>query len=868
MDLEKTYEPQRFESHWARWWVETGIFHADPKAPGPPFSLAVPPPNVTGSMHIGHMLEHSVIDAASRWRRMSGYNTLFLPGVDHAGIATQMLVERSLAAEGLTRQQLGREEFVKRVWEWKEKYGHRITEQMKRIGDSCDWNRERFTLSPGLSRAVLEAFVRLYERGLIYRGTYMVNWCPRCQTALSDLEVKHEDTQGTLWHIRYPLKDGSRSLVVATTRPETMLGDTAVAVNPNDPRYSDLAGTTAMLPLMNREIPVIFDELADPQFGTGVVKVTPAHDPNDLDAGKRHNLPHVKVIGEDARMTTAAGPYAGLDRFQARKRVVADLEKLGLMEKVEPYTLAISKCDRCGTIVEPLISTQWFVKTKPLAAKVLDAVNGGRIVFVPENWNKTFFNWMENIRDWCISRQLWWGHRIPAWHCADCKKITVARETPSSCAHCGSSRIEQDPDVLDTWFSSGLWPFSTLGWPVDTEDLRTYYPTSLLITGYDILFFWAARMMMLGLELTNDVPFRQVHLHTLVRDPERQKMSKTKGNVVDPLDIIDKYGTDAVRLALMMSAAPGTDITYSEDRLNSARQFGNKMWNAARMILMNMESAGIEPSIPEPGRAETLEDRWIFSRLNATAESVNRALEQHRYHEVAEELWQFFWHDFCDWYLEIKKLRQAPNSGLTNDWRNFLSVFGAYLRLQHPLMPFITEELWHRFGQTQSIALAEYPRAGQRDEAAEREMALMQEMITAARQLRADHGLDRKLVLNGILYRRNGSKQIELDVVEKLANVKLDIRNEAAPKLEGALRSTPDFDLLLELPSVDSGAQRGRLAKEIEQLEKLIANIDRQLNNEKFLNGAPVHVVDSLRTKRAEYVAQLEKSLAVLNDPR
>jgi valyl-tRNA synthetase len=868
MDLEKTYEPQRFESHWARWWVETGIFHADPKAPGPRFSLAVPPPNVTGSMHIGHMLEHSVIDAAIRWRRMSGYNTLFLPGVDHAGIATQMLVERSLAAEGLTRQQLGREEFVKRVWEWKEKYGNRITVQMKRIGDSCDWSRESFTLSPELSRAVVEAFVRLYERGLIYRGTYMVNWCPRCQTALSDLEVKHEDTQGTLWHIRYPLKDGSRSLVVATTRPETMLGDTAVAVNPSDPRYSDLAGTTAMLPLLNREIPIIFDELADPQFGTGVVKVTPAHDPNDLEAGKRHNLPHVKVIGEDARMTADAGPYAGLDRFQARKRVVADLERLGLMEKIEPYTLAISKCDRCGTIVEPLVSTQWFVKTKPLAAKVLDAVNSGRIAFVPENWNKTFFNWMENIRDWCISRQLWWGHRIPAWHCADCKKITVAREAPQACAHCGSARIEQDPDVLDTWFSSGLWPFSTLGWPDDTEDLRTYYPTSLLITGYDILFFWAARMMMLGLELTNDVPFRQVHLHTLVRDPERQKMSKTKGNVVDPLDIIDKYGTDAVRLALMMSAAPGTDITYSEDRLNSARQFGNKMWNAARMILMNMEAAGIEPSIPEPGRAETLEDRWIFSRLNATTESVNRALEQHRYHEVAEELWQFFWHDFCDWYLEIKKLRQAPNSGLTNDWRNFLSVFGAYLRLQHPLMPFITEELWHRFGQTQSIALAEYPRAGQRDEAAERQMSLMQEMVTAARQLRADNGVDKKLLLEGVLYCRNGSKSVDLSVVEKLAIVKLDVRTDTAPKLTGAVRSTPDFDLLLRLPEVDVEIQRGRLAKEIEQLEKLITNIDRQLNNEKFLNGAPVHVVDSLRAKRAEYVGQLEKSRAVLNDLR
>ena len=868
MDFEKTYEPQRFEPHWARWWVETGVFRADPARPLPRFSLVVPPPNVTGSMHIGHMLEHSLIDTAIRWRRMSGYDALFLPGVDHAGIATQMVVERSLAAEGVRRKEIGRQEFERRVWEWKEKYGNRITEQMKRIGDSCDWSRERFTLSPELSRAVLEAFVRLYERDLIYRGTYMVNWCPRCQTVLSDLETKHEDTQGTLWHIRYPIKDGSRHLVVATTRPETMLGDTAVAVNPADPRYRDLQGKTVILPLMNREIPVILDEVADPQFGTGVVKVTPAHDPNDLEAGKRHNLPRIKVIGEDARMTPAAGPYAGLDRFEARKRVVADLEQLGLLEKIEPYPLAISKCDRCGTIVEPLISTQWFVKTKPLAAKVLDAVNDGRIAFVPENWNKTFFNWMENIRDWCISRQLWWGHRIPAWHCAGCSQITVAREAPKTCAHCGSTNIEQDPDVLDTWFSSGLWPFSTMGWPGDTLDLRTYYPTSLLITGYDILFFWAARMMMLGLELTNDVPFRQVHLHTLVRDPERKKMSKTKGNVVDPLDIIDRFGTDAVRLGLMMSAAPGTDITYSEERLNAARQFGNKMWNAARLVLMNMEVSGIEPSIPEPGQAETLEDRWIFSRLNATIESANRALEQHRYHEVAEELWQFFWHDFCDWYLEIKKLRLAPNSGLTNDWRNLLHVFGAYLRLQHPIMPFITEELWHRFGQTESIALAQYPRAGRRDEAAERQMAVLQEMITAARKLRADHGLDRKLVLNGVLYCRNGSKQVELGVIEKLANVKLDVRNEAPPNLEGAVRSTPDFDLLLELPTVDADVQRSRLGKEIEQLEKLIADKDRQLSNEKFLSSAPAHIVDSLRAKRGEYVAQLEKSRAVLNDLR
>ena len=865
MELEKTYEPQRFESHWAQWWVETGIFHADAKAPGPRFSLVVPPPNVTGSMHIGHMLEHSLIDAAIRWRRMCGDNTLFLPGVDHAGIATQMLVERSLAAEGLSRRDLGREKFVRRVWEWKEKFGSRITTQMKRIGDSCDWSRERFTLSPELSRAVLEAFVRLYERGLIYRGTYMVNWCPGCHTALSDLEVKHEDTQGSLWHIRYPLADDSRSLVVATTRPETMLGDTALAVNPTDVRYADLAGTTAILPLMNRRIPIIFDQVADPQFGTGVVKVTPAHDPNDLEAGKRHNLPHVKVIDEDGRMTADAGPYASLDRFEARRRVVADLEKLGLIEKIEPYALAISKCDRCGTVVEPLVSTQWFVKTKPLAAKVLDAVGRGRIVFVPDNWNKTFFNWMENIRDWCISRQLWWGHRIPAWHCADCREITVAREAPSKCAHCGSARVEQDTDVLDTWFSSGLWPFSTMGWPDDTEDLRTYYPTALLITGYDILFFWAARMMMMGLELTGEVPFRQVHLHTLVRDPQRKKMSKTKGNVVDPLDINDKYGTDAVRLALMRAAAPGTDITYSEERLVAARQFANKMWNAARLILMNMDAAGIQPALTQPGSPETLEDRWIFSRLSRAAAAVNRALGQHRYHEVAEELWQFFWHDLCDWYLEIKKLRLAPNSGLTNDWRNLLGVFSAYLRLQHPVMPFITEELWRQFGETQSIALAAYPQAGAVDEAAEREMALLQEMITAARKLRADHGLDKKLLLEGVLYCRNGSKSVELGVIEKLAAVKLDVRTGAAPDLNGAVRSTPEFDLVLRLPEVDVDIQRSRLTKEIEQLERTIADKDRQLANDKFLSSAPGHVVESLRAKRAEQMAQLEKSRATLN---
>ena len=864
MDFDKAYEPQRIEPHWAEWWLESGAFTADPAAPGPRFSIAVPPPNVTGSLHMGHMMDHSVIDTATRWHRMRGDNTLFLPGVDHAGIATQMLVVRSLAQEGISWKQLGREEFEKRVWAWKEKFGSRITEQMKRIGDSCDWTRERFTLSPELSRAVTEAFVRLYERGLIYRGSYMVNWCPGCQTAISDLEVKHEDVNGHLWHIRYQVKDSSRYLVVATTRPETMLGDTGVAVNPRDERYRDLHGQTVLLPLMNREIPIVLDELADPEFGTGVVKVTPAHDPNDLEIGKRHNLPHVKVIDENARMTSEAGAYAGLDRFEARKRVVGDLEKLGLLEKIEPHVLPLAKCDRSGDIVEPLVSTQWFVKAKPLAEKSMQAVNTGAIQFIPENWNKTYFHWMENIRDWCISRQLWWGHRIPAWHCVGCKKFTVSRAAPRTCEHCGSTEIEQDPDVLDTWFSSSLWPFSTLGWPDDTLDLRTYYPTSLMITGFDILFFWVARMIMMGLELTGDVPFRVVHMHGLVRDAEKKKMSKTKGNVIDPLDINERYGTDAVRLSLLIAVAPGTDISYTEDRAGSAQKYANKIWNAARLISMNMERSGVAPCIPEAGKPELLEDRWVFSLLNRTAETMNRAFEQHRYHEAADALWHFFWHDFCDWYLEIKKLRLTENSGLTNDWRNLLSVFGGFLRLQHPLMPFLTEELWHRFGQTTSIARAAYPQASEFDESAEREMGLLQEVVTAARTLRADHQIDKKEQLSGVLYCRNGAQRIEFGVVEKLANLRLDVRRDAAPKLEGAVRSTTEFDLLLRLPEVDVSGQRAKLEKEIQGLEKLIADKDRQLANEKFLSGAPPAVVDSLRGKRKEYDAQLEKAQAAL----
>ncbi|MCS7282997.1 MAG: valine--tRNA ligase, partial [Anaerolineae bacterium] len=572
--LARVYNPAEIEERLYHWWEEQGFFRPETliqkglaSPDGPRFCITMPPPNVTGVLHLGHAMTAAVEDLQTRYYRMRGYDTLFLPGTDHAGIATQMLVERALAEEGLDRRALGREAFEKRVWAWKELYGDTIKRQMIRLGASCDWSRERFTLDPGLSRAVRETFVRLYEKGLIYRGEYMVNWCPRCQTALSDLEVVHDETAGNLWYIRYPVIGSDRYLVVATTRPETMLGDTAVAVNPRDERYRDLQGQRVLLPLMNREIPVIADEVARPDFATGVVKVTPFHDPNDFEAGRRHNLPKIQVIGETGVMTAEAGRYAGLDRFEARRRVVADLEDLGLLEKIEPYQLALGKCQRCKTPVEPLVSIQWFVRTKPLAEPAIRVVEEGRIRFIPENWTKTYFEWMYNIRDWCISRQLWWGHRIPAFYCQDCGQTIVAREDPARCAHCGSARIEQDPDVLDTWFSSALWPFSTLGWPDDTPDLRTFYPTSLLITGFDILFFWVARMIMMGLECVGDVPFREVYIHGLVRDAERQKMSKTRGNVIDPLEVTEKYGTDAVRMSLLMGAAPGTDIVLTEERM-------------------------------------------------------------------------------------------------------------------------------------------------------------------------------------------------------------------------------------------------------------------------------------------------------------
>jgi len=880
MQIEKVYEPQRFEPHWAQWWIDSGVFRAMNRPASRVFSLAIPPPNVTGSLHIGHMLEHTEIDVTIRWHRMLGDNTLWLPGTDHAGIATQMVVARKLAEEGIHYRDLGREKFEERVWQWKAQYGGTIKSQMIRLGASCDWSRERFTLDPGLSAAVREVFVRLYEKGLIYRGEYMVNWCPHCRTAISDLEVSHSDVPGHLWHIRYPVNGmKERFLVVATTRPETMLGDTAVAISAMDVRYLDLHNKTVQLPLMDREIPIILDDLADPEFGSGAVKVTPAHDPNDFDAGRRHNLPKVQVIDDSGRMTAEAGPYASLDRFEARRRVLADLEAQGLLAKIEDYQLNLGKCARCGTIVEPLISTQWFVKTKPLAEKAIDVVESGRIEFVPANWAKTYYEWMYNIRDWCISRQLWWGHRIPAWHCRECHEIIVARETPATCPRCGASHLVQDPDVLDTWFSSALWPFSTLGWPAASEDLATFYPTSLLITGFDILFFWVARMIMMGVEFMGDVPFRQVYLHGLVRDAERQKMSKTRGNTIDPLVITEKYGTDAVRMTLLQGAAPGTDIVLTEERMESSRAFANKIWNAARFLFMKMEGSAVEPWLPESLEefrpepcTDTLEvpveDRWIFSRLNNASQQANRAIELYRYHEAAQVLWHFFWHEFCDWYLELKKLRFHENSGLNADWRNTLAAFETALRLLHPAMPFLTEELWQRLAGARanrpvSVALAPYPqyRSEATDYTAEREIGIVQEVVTMARTLRAEAKLDPKQLLEGALYSRNSALQIVQDhaiAIQELAKVKLSFKSEAAPKA-AAMRSTAEFDLVLDLPKSQEEAQRKRLEKEREQLLKNIAKSKRQLSDETFLGKAPPQVIESIRKKLAGYESQLRK---------
>ncbi len=928
-ELPKAYDPAAIEDRWAKYWVDERLFEVETPDAGTlaqmraedrnPFTVLLPPPNVTGHLHMGHMFEHTETDILVRWHRMRGETTLWLPGTDHAGIATQMLVERQLTGEGTSRQALGRTAFIERVWQWRQHYGGAILSSMKRIGDTVDWSREYFTMDARLSIAVREAFVRLYEDGLIYRGAYIVNWCPRCQTAISDLEVAHEEQQGKLWEIRYPVIGATGEfLTVATTRPETMLGDVAVAVNPLDERYTHLIGRKLRLPLTDREIPVIPDDWVKSDFGTGAVKVTPAHDPNDFAIGQRHHLESISVMDETAHMSAAAGPaYAGLDRYDARKKVLEDLEALGLLGPVRDHVNAIGKCDRCKTVVEPRLSTQWFVAVNKepksgrlsLAEAARQAAQGDNpaIRITPEQYSKVYLEWMNNIYDWCISRQLWWGHRIPAWHCAACKQLTVVRQDPTHCAHCGSDQIVQETDVLDTWFSSGLLPVSVFGWPTpsgkSTPDLDAFYPTSLLVTGFDILFFWVARMIMLGCyfsvdaplpdgsprPLAESVPFREVYIHALVRDADRQKMSKTKGNVINPVEIVEKYGTDAVRFTLASMASPGTDIAFNEARTEGYRAFANKIWNAARFIFMNIDrakEAGIvlDPSVlgqaPAAAPNAPLDARWIVARLNSVAAEINSDLADYRFDEAANRVYQFFWGDFCDWYLEIVKLRldfgeSADKAATKSALTTLLQVFESALRLLSPFMPFLTEELWHALYEgeppTKSIALTRHPAgAAHSDDAAETSFALLQELIVSVRALRKDLGVEEKAALpiriraqqDGLAFAEN------LEIIQRLARVS-GIESVNAMSEGAIFRSTPQFDVqVVYEKTIDVAAERERLTKELAKLEKALASAERQLSNPAFLDKAPPHIVEGLRKTQAENSLLIEKTRKALEDLR
>ena len=902
-EIAKAYEPQQIEPRWAEYWVAEELFKADVNAPGPVFSIVIPPPNVTGSLHIGHMLEHTEIDILTRWHRMRGYNTLYLPGTDHAGISTQRVVVKQLMDQGIDYHKLGREEFEKKVWQWKAEAGGEITEQMKSIGESCDWSRERFTLSPEMSRVVRKVFVQLYNERLIYRATRLVNWCPVCLTVLSDLEVNHEEKVGHLWHIRYPVAGTQEYVVVATTRPETMLGDTAVAVHPEDERYRQLVGKKVLLPLMNREIPIIADAMVDREFGTGAVKITPAHDPSDFEAGKRHGLAEIDVMTEDGHMSSAAGVYAGLDRFEARKKIVEDLKTQGLLEKVTEHTHALGICERSKTIVEPRISTQWFCAMKGLAEPAIKAVREyergkeNTIHIVPDNRRQEFLNWLDNIRDWTISRQLWWGHRIPAWYCGDCAEIIVAEEAPGNCGKCGSGKLTQDPDVLDTWFSSGLWPFSTLGWPEATADFKTYYPTTLLITGYDILFFWVARMAMLGIHFTGKVPFRAVYLHSLVRTGSGEKMSKSKGTGLDPVVLNQQYGTDAMRFCLASMAAPGTDIILSDDRLAGARNFANKIWNAARFLFVNLDKfeqggTGLEELAGPEIRAGApyafngtvpLVDAWLFSRLASITEQVNDALENYRFHEAAQGVYQFFWGDFCDWYIEWVKpdLQNADRQRAVVAWKNLFAGFDAALRLLHPLMPFLTEELWHQLPQrsgAKSIALERYPETQTkwRNLKAVEEFEVLQYLITSVRNIRAEQKPDSKKKLAGEISSKDATVRElvarNLETILRLAALSELKVTSGATGVGGVTRSTARFDLRIPFDEIaDPKTEIARSKKEMEGLAKDIASKEAQLGNETFRSRAPEKIVKGMEAtleerrvelrKLTERVAQLEKSI-------
>ncbi len=858
-DLPKAFDHKDVDARWYSFWESIGAFKAQPESGKPVFSMVLPPPNVTGSLHIGHALNHTLPDILARWKRMLGYDVLWLPGTDHAGIATQNVVEKILAAEGKSRHDLGREAFEARVWEWVKTCHGTITGQMRQLGESVDWSRERFTLDPGLSRAVRREFVSLYREGLIYRDNYIVNWCPRCRTALSDLEVHHRDTDGKLYYITYPGVAGGPGVMVATTRPETMLGDTAIAVNPDDERYRHLAGSRVKLPVIGRELPIVMDTFVDPAFGTGAVKVTPGHDPNDFAMGKRHSLPSIAVIDEDGRMTAEAGPYAGLDRFKARKALVEQLQADGLLVKVTEHKHAVGHCERCSTVVEPLVSTQWFVRIGPLAAEAIRAVEDGRVVFLPDNWTKTYFEWMTNIHDWCISRQLWWGHRIPAWYCDACGQTTVSEDDPTSCA-CGAT-LRQDTDVLDTWFSSGLWPFSTMGWPDQTADLARYYPTTLLLTGFDIIFFWVARMIMLGLKFAGDVPFHTVYITGLVRDERGQKMSKSKGNVVDPLSVMDEIGADALRFTLAAMASPGMDIPLAEGRMQGYRQFINKIWNASRFLLMNLGEMPGRPPVPPMDDLGPIH-RWILSGVSRLTTEVSDALTSYRFDVAADRLYHFFWHEFADWYIEFVKLDlQKTGPERERAVGVLIEVHDRLMRLMHPFIPFITEEIWQKLPRRaedgQTLTLSAFPRAMPEWAApdAERDVAYLQEIVTTIRTVRAERGVPPARKISAVIDEADETarRMIEANApyLRQLAGLEsLELRADVSAGADTVKRVLAHAHVYVLLAgAVDREAEIEKLRKELANLVREADSLTRKLATPGFVDRAPASLVEDTRAR-------------------
>ena len=861
-NLPSVYDPGSVEGKWYEHWKENNYFAPGDDHSKTPFSIVMPPPNVTGSLHLGHALDNTLQDILTRWRRMQGYNALWLPGTDHAGIATQARVEESLAGEGLSKYDLGREKFLERVWEWKHLYGNRITSQLSLMGSSCDWSRERFTMDENCSRAVREVFVNLYEKGLIYQGDYIINWCPRCHTAISDIEVEHEDSDGHLWYIKYPVEGGNEFLVVATTRPETMLGDTGVAVHPEDERYTHLLGKNVILPLVNRVIPIFADSYVEKEFGTGAVKVTPAHDPNDFEMGLRHNLEQVVVIDNHGLMNENAGRYQGMDRYECRRQIVADLKEQGFLIKIEDIKHAVGHCQRCDTIIEPLISKQWFVRMKPLAQPAIEKVLNGEIRFVPERFTKIYINWMENIRDWCISRQLWWGHRIPVWYCQDCSEIICSKTDPDHCPSCSSSDLKQDEDVLDTWFSSALWPFSTLGWPESTTDLDYFYPTTVLVTGRDIIFFWVARMIFSGIEHTGKVPFYDVNIHGLILDSQGRKMSKSLGNGIDPIEVIEKYGADTLRFSLITGVTPGNDIRFHWEKVENTRNFANKIWNASRFVIMNLE--GYEKTEINPNDY-TLADRWIISRLNQRAEEVNHLLERYDLGEAAKVLYDFIWDEFCDWYIELAKPRLSASADSSEKLiaQNVLvETLTGILRLLHPFMPFITEEIYHYLpGHNETIMLDSWPVKDDERiwESALQEMQQIMSAIRALRNIRAEFNVSpgkqikTVLVVNDEDYREVFTANQAY--IKQMARVKeMEIVRELAQKPAQAVSAlTNQAEIYVPLEGViDIDKEIARLEKDLKGTLDELARAEGKLNNQNFISRAPQEVIEKEKGKAEE----------------